>query len=229
MAQASAVAPVSEARVNSFIAQVFLVMSIGLLITALVSTWVSTNLRALWRINSNPWIPFGLFIIQIIIVVAISGAVMRMSPAVAGLLFLFYSALTGLTLSSIFLVYTSEQIATVFWITAGTFLVTSLIGLVLKRDLSSSGSLLMMLLLGWIIAWTISFIFFPSGTFNWMLNFIGIALFVGLTAYSTNMLKQMGRQIDSHPARGGLVVLGALNLYLNFINLFLLLLRVSNR
>lgn len=229
MAQATAVAPASEARVNSFVAQVFLVMSIGLLVTALVSTWVSTNLNLLIRINLNPWIPFGLFIVQIIVVVAISGAVMRMSPAVAGLLFLFYSALTGLTISSIFLIYTNEQIATVFWITAGTFLVTSLIGLGLKRDLSSSGSLLMMLLLGWIIAWTFSIIFFRNATFNWMLNFIGIALFVGLTAYSANMLKQMGRQLDSHPARGGLVILGALNLYLNFINLFLLLLRVSKR
>lgn len=229
MAQATAVAPASEARVNSFVAQVFLVMSIGLLVTALVSTWVSTNLNLLIRINLNPWIPFGLFIVQIIVVVAISGAVMRMSPAVAGLLFLFYSALTGLTISSIFLIYTNEQIATVFWITAGTFLVTSLIGLGLKRDLSSSGSLLMMLLLGWIIAWTFSIIFFRNATFNWMLNFIGIALFVGLTAYSANTLKQMGRQLDSHPARGGLVILGALNLYLNFINLFLLLLRVSKR
>jgi len=229
MAQAAAVGTVSEARVNSFIAQVFLVMSIGLLITALVATTVTTRIEFLIRMATSPWIPFGLFIIQIIVVVAISGAVMRMSAGLALLLFIFYSALTGVTISTIFLVYTQEQIATVFWITAGTFLLTSIIGLVLKRDLSSSGSLLMMLLIGWVIAWTISIIFFPSGTFNWMLNFIGIALFVGLTAYSTNMLKQMGQQLDAHPARGGLIVLGALNLYLNFINLFLLLLRVSSR
>ncbi len=228
MTSTTAVAPASELRINRFLAQVYLVMSLGLLVTALTSTWVSTNLRLLIRINTNPWFAFGLFIVQIIIVVALSAAVMRLSPAMAFLLFLFYSALTGVTISSIFLVYSQEQIASVFWITAGTFFLTSLVGLVLKRDLSGAGNVLLMLLLGWIIAWFFSFLFALSN-FNWLLTFAGIALFVGLTAYDTQKLKQIGQQLGSHPAGNGLVVMGALALYLDFINLFLLLLRASRR
>lgn len=232
MAQASiagTAGTVSETRVNRFIAQVYLVMALGLVVTALVSTWVSTNLNLLLRINTNPWIAFGLFIIQIVIVVALSGAVMRMNPGVAALLFFVYSALTGLTISAIFLIYSDQQIATVFWITAGTFLVTSLVGFVIQIDLGKAGGVLFMLLLGWVLAWMFSLFFFPNSTFNWTLNFLGIALFVGLTAYDTAVLKQMGQQLDSHPARGGLIILGALKLYLDFINLFLLILRASRR
>lgn len=219
---------VSETRVNAFLAQVYLVMSVGLVVTGLVASWVSGNVELLLKIGFRPGYAFGLFILQIIIVVALSAAVMRMAPAVATLLFLLYSGLTGLTISTIFLVYTQEQISQVFWITAGTFFVTSLFGVLFKRDLSSAGNVLFMLLLGWIIAWMFSWLF-PFSTFNWALTYIGIALFVGLTAYDTQKLKQIGQQLDSHPARGGLVVLGALTLYLDFINLFLLLLRASRR
>lgn len=228
MAQTRAMGVVSEERINRFLAQVYLLMAFGLLVTGLVSLWVSTNLRLLWRLNANPWIAFGLFIVQIAIVAALSVAVMRMSPAAAALLFFLYSGLTGLTISSIFLVYTEELIAQVFWITAGTFFVTSLVGLILKRDLSSASSVLFMLLLGWIIVWAFSWLF-PWSNFNWFLNFAGIALFVGLTAWDTQRLKQIGQKLDSHPARGGLAVLGALALYLDFINLFLLILRASSR
>jgi hypothetical protein len=228
MAYATAVTPVSEARVSRFLAQVYLIMSLGLIVTALVSTWVSGNLPLLIRLSTNPWLAFGLFIVQIIVVVALTGAAMRMSAAVAGLLFVLYAALTGLVISSIFLVYSNEQIASVFWITAGTFFVTSLVGLLLKRDMSGAGNALFMLLLGWLIAWMFSW-FFPASNFNWFLNFVGIALFVGLTAWDTQRLKLIGHQIDSHPARGGLAVVGALSLYLDFINLFLLLLRASSR
>ncbi len=219
---------VSESRVNSFLAQVYLLMSIGLVITALTAGWVSTNLRFQYRLFTQPWLGFGLFILQIIIVVGLSAAVMRLSTGVAALLFLFYSALTGVTFSSLFLVYTNEQITSVFWVAAGMFLLMSLVGLVLKRDMSKAGGFLLMLLLGWIIAWFFSFLFNMSN-FNWMLTFIGIALFAGLTAWDTQRLKLMGQQLDSHPARGGLIVMGALSLYLNFINLFLLLLRASSR
>jgi FtsH-binding integral membrane protein len=153
---------------------------------------------------------------------------MRMSAGVAALLFFLYSALTGVTLSSIFVVYSKQDISSVFWIAAGTFFLTSLFGLVLKRDMSSAGNVLFMLLLGWVIAWAFSWLF-PWSNFNWALNYLGIALFVGLTAWDAQRLKQIGQQMDSHPARGGLVVLGALTLYLDFINLFLLLLRASRR
>lgn len=229
MAGAVQSSSVSDTRVARFMAQVYLMMSIGLLVTALVSTWVSTNLELIWRISTNPWIGFGLFILQIMIVVALSAKVMDMSPGAAAFLFLIYAALTGLTISSIFLIYSSQQIASVFWITAGTFFVTSIVGFVIKLDLSKAGGILFMLLCGWSLAWLFSLLFWPSSTFNWSLNFIGIALFVGLTAWDTAALKQMAKQLDSHPARGGLMVLGALKLYLDFINLFLLILRASSR
>jgi FtsH-binding integral membrane protein len=228
MAQARAISTVSEERVNRFVAQVFFLMSLGLVVTALVSVWVSDNLRLLWKLNTNPWIAFGLFFVQIVIVVALSAAVMRLAPGVAALLFFLYSGLTGLTISSIFLVYTAEDISSVFWITAGTFFLTSLFGLLLKRDLSAAGNVLFMLLLGWLVAWTFS-LFFPESNINWLLNFVGIALFVGLTAYDSQKIRQIGEQIQDHPARGGLIVLGALTLYLDFINLFLLILRASSR
>lgn len=221
-------AVVPETRVNTFLAQTYLLMSFGMLITGIVASWTASNLNLLLRLSTSPWIAFGLFIIQIAVVAALSAAALRLSTAVAGLLFILYAALTGLTISSIFLVYTHEQIASVFWISAGTFFITSLFGIIFKRDLSSSGNVLFMLLLGWMIAWMFSWLF-PFSNFNWVLNFIGMALFVGLTAYDTQRLKQIGQQIDTHPARGGLMVIGALTLYLDFINLFLLMLRASRR
>lgn len=217
--------PVSEIRINTFLAQVYLVMALGLAITGFVASWTSNNIALMLR-TMTPGFAFGLFIVQIILVVALSAAVMKMSPAIAFLLFLLYSALTGLTFASLFIVYTTSEIAQVFWITAGVFFLTSLVGIVLKRDLSSTGYVLFMLLLGWTIAWIFSW-FFPG--LNMLLTYVGIALFVGLTAYDTQKLKQIGQQIDTHPARGGIVVLGALNLYLDFINLFLLILRASRR
>lgn len=229
MARAVQTSTVSDTRVARFMAQVYLMMAAGLVITALVSTWVSTNLELLWRISTNPWIGWGLFLVQIFIVVALSAAVMRLNPGVAALLFFIYAALTGFTISTIFLIYSQQQIASVFWITAGTFLVTSIVGFVIKIDLAKSGGILFMLLCGWSLAWVFSLIFWPDSNFNWTLNFLGIALFVGLTAWDTAALKAMAQQLDDHPARGGLMVLGALKLYLDFINLFLLILRASNR
>ena len=226
MSQAQVAArPVSEVRINTFLAQVYLLMALGLAITGFVASWTSQNIALMMR-TTMPGFAFGLFIFQIIIVVALSAAIMKMSPVVAFLLFLLYSALTGLTFASLFVVYTDTQIAQVFWVTAGVFFVTSIIGLILKKDLSSWGYVLFMLLLGWIIAWIFGW-FFPG--INMLLTYVGIALFVGLTAYDTQRLKEIGKQVDDHPARGGLVVIGALSLYLDFINLFLLLLRASNR
>jgi len=229
MAQAVQANTVSDSRVRSFIAQTYLLMSVGLLVTAIVSTWVSTNLQLLWKINSNLWIVFGLFILQIGIVIALSAKIMDLNAGAAALMFFLYAALTGLTISAIFLVYSSEQIASVFWITAGTFFISSLVGFIFKIDLAKTGGILFMLLAGWTLAWIFSLIFSPASSFNWTLNFIGIALFVGLTAWDAAAIKQMGQQLDTHPARGGLMVLGALKLYLDFINLFLLILRASSR
>ena len=146
----------------------------------------------------------------------------------AGLFFILYAALTGLTISSIFLVYTEEQISSMFWITAATFFFISIFTFIFKLKLGSFGAVMFMLLLGWTIAWAASWLF-PLSTFNWALTYIGIALFVGLTAYDTQRLREIGKQVATHPARGGLVVIAALTLYLDFINLFLLILKTSRR
>ena len=225
MAQAQAVTPVTNTRINAFLGQVYLVMALGLAVTGFVASWTSNNITLLLR-TMTPGFAFGLFIVQIILVVALSSAVMRLSPIVAFIMFLAYSALTGLTFASLFIVYSESQISQVFWITAGVFFLTSLLGIVLKKDLSSTGYILFMLLLGWMIAWIFSW-FIPG--LNMLLTYVGIALFVGLTAYDTQRLKEIGNQMDTHPARGGVVVIGALTLYLDFINLFLLLLRASRR
>ena len=151
-----------------------------------------------------------------------------MSAGVAFILFVLYAGLTGVTLSTLFLYYGQADISSVFWMTAGTFFLASVVGLLTKRDLSSAGMVLVMLLLGWSFMWFMSW-FFPYTNFNWAMNFVGIALFVGLAAWDSNRIKQIGMQVESHPAKGGLVVVGALALYLDFINLFLLLLRASRR
>ena len=228
MAQAVAVRPASQARVNSFIAQVYLLMTLGLLVTGFVTQWVYSNKDFLLRIASSPWLAFGIFIIQIMIVVALSAAVMRLSPVVAFLLFVLYSGLTGLMLSTIFIYYGKALVSSVFWFSAATFFLAGLVGLITKRDLSSHGMVLFMLLAGWSVAWILSW-FFPDSSFSWAMNYIGIALFVGLAAWDANALKQVGAQVGSHPARGGLVVIGALKLYLDFIYLFLLMLRAASR
>jgi FtsH-binding integral membrane protein len=228
MAQATAAAPVSETRVNTFMAQVYLLMSVGLAVTGLVAYWASNDQQFLVNLYTKPWFAFGLFILQIVLVVVLSARVMTMSPGAAALLFLFYASVTGLALTSIFLIYSDEQIYSVFLLTSGVFLVTSLVGIVLKRDMSSAGNYIFMILLGWMLMWFLSWLFNFS-TFNWALNFIGIAIFVALTAWDAQQLKKIGQQIGSHPARGGLVVIGALKLYLDYINLFLLMLRASNR
>jgi FtsH-binding integral membrane protein len=219
---------VSEARVNRFLAQVYGIMFLGLLVTALVSTWLSRDLMRLINIASSPWLVFGLFLVQIMLVVALSRSVGTMKAGAAFVIFLAYAALTGVTLSTIFLYYANDLIYQVFWITAATFLITSVVALVLKLDLSKAGPILFMLLLGWIIAWTFT-IFFPNGAVSNTLNFVGIALFVGLTAWDTQRLKKLGEELDTHPARNGIAVVGALMLYLDFINLFLLILRASRR
>ena len=190
--------PISDLRINRFLAQTYLLMSLGLLVTGFVASLTANNLNLVLRINLNPWIAFGLFMLQIMVVVSIGGMATRLSALASFLLFIFYSALTGLTLSSIFLIYTQEQIAIVFWLTAGTFFVTSLFGLLTKRDLSQSGSVLMMLLIGWTFTWFLSWLF-PFSSFNWLVSYIGIAIFVGLTAHDAQRLKQLDLQLDDHP------------------------------
>jgi FtsH-binding integral membrane protein len=229
MAQAKAIHATSTVRFNRFLALVYLVMAAGMTITALVSTAVSTNVELMKRILFYPWFTFGLFLLQIVVVVMLGAAVTRMSPGVAFLLFLLYSALTGLAISSIFIYYSQTTIAYTFWVTAGMFLFSSVVGLFIKGDMSNVGRFLMLALLGWMFGW-IFVLFFPlSPGLNQVMNFTGILLFAGLTVWDTNRLKVLSSQLEGKQGMGGLVVIGALALYLDFINLFLLLLRSSRR
>ena len=229
MAKTATMQAKSEVRINRFLALVYMIMALGMIVTALVASQVSSNKELVTRIMIDPWFAFGLFIIQLVIVAALSAAVMRMSPAVAFLLFLFYSGLTGLTISGIFIFYTQSVIAHTFWIAAGMFFLTSIVGLVIKRDLSGIGLFLLMALMGWIFSGFFIWIFPFSQGLNQAYNFSGILLFSALTAWDTQRLKELAKQMEGRQGMGGLVVLGALSLYLDFINLFLLLLRTSRR
>jgi len=229
MAQARSIPATSAVRFNRFLALVYLVMAIGLVVTALVSTSVSQNAALMRKILYDPWFAFGLFMLQIILVVWLSSAVMRMSPAVAFILFLLYSALTGLALSSIFIYYSQSTISYAFWMAAGMFLFSGVVGLFIKRDMSGVGMFLLLALMGWLFGWFIVLFFPHSQGLNQLMNYTGIILFAGLTVWDTNRLKQLSTQLEGKKGMGGIVVIGALALYLDFINLFLLLLRTSRR
>ncbi len=230
MAQAATMQTTAQVRFNRFLALVYLVMAVGLGITALTSTWVSTNEALMKRILFDPWFAWGLFILQMIVVFVLSAAVLRMSPIAALVLFLFYSALTGVAISAIFIFYSQETIYRTFWVAAGMFLLSSILGLVIKRDLSGAARFLIMVFLGWFFAYFFAMIFFPGATgVNQTLTIGGILLFAGLTVWDTQRLKQLSTQLEGRKSMGGLIIIGALSLYLDFINLFLLLLRASRR
>lgn len=219
----------AEVRFNRFLAGVYLVMAIGMTITALVASWTASNPALIQRILFDPWFTFGLFIVQIILVVVLSAAVTRLSPVVALLIFVLYSALTGVTISSIFIYYSRSTISYAFWMAAGMFLFSSVIGFFIRRDLSGSGRFLLLVLMGWTFGLFLSLFFPDAEGFNGLLNIIGIILFAGLTVYDTQQLKKLSTELEGKQGLGGMMVMGALLLYLDFINLFLLLLRTSRR
>jgi len=160
-------------------------------------------------------------------VFVISGMVNRLNGTVATALFMLYSALTGLTLSSIFIAYTYSSIASTFVVTAGMFGAMSLYGYTTKRDLSGFGSMLFMALIGIVLASLVN-IWLKSTALMWAITYIGVVVFVGLTAYDTQKLKAMGEQLNSDDKDSfrKYAIVGALTLYLDFINLFLMLLRI---
>lgn len=203
------------ARDNS-IGAVYGWMAAGLCLTALVSMAVVSNQPLAAMVFGSRMVFFGLVIAEFALVFAISGFAIRMGTMTAAPLFLLYSALNGVTLSGIFLIYTGQSIATAFLSTAGTFAVMSVYGLTTKRDLTSIGSFCFMGLVGIVIASLVN-IFLHSNMIQFMVSGIGIIVFIGLTAYDTQKLKG---------ARGGVAVAGALALYLDFVNLFLMMLRL---
>jgi uncharacterized protein len=219
-----------EGDVNVVISQVYLLMTIGLMITAVVAALFAGSPQ--WMLSlfgGSPVLLIGLFIGQIALVIVLTAAINKLSPAVATALFVLYSALNGVTLSAIFWVYTDASIVTTFMITAGMFGVMSFIGLVTKRDLTKLGGLLVMALIGFLIASVVN-LFLKSTGLYWVLTFGGIVIFVGLVAWDTQRIKQLAAQgLAGGRSQASIAVMGALRLYLDFINLFLLLLRLFGK
>ena len=213
--------------IQAYMAQVYGWMTCGLLLTAVVAWYAANTPAVLNFIFSSQITFFGLIIVQLGLVFVISGMVNRLSGSMATSLFMLYSALTGLTISSIFIMYTSSSIASTFLIAAGMFGAMSFYGYTTKRDLSGMGSMLFMGLFGIVLASIVN-IWLKSTALMWAVTYIGVLVFVGLTAYDTQKLKNMGSQLDANDKDNfrKYSIVGALTLYLDFINLFLMLLRI---
>jgi len=208
---------------NALIRQVYAWMGGGLFITALMALVTLSTPSLVNAIAGNRILFYGLMIGELVLVFTLSGAIDRLSAPVATLLFVAYSALNGVTLSILALIYTANSIASTFVITAGMFGTMSIYGYMTRRDLTSWGSFLFMGLIGVVIASLVN-IFVGSSAVSWVISGIGVILFTGLTAYDTWKIKEMAALGASgrKPA-----ILGALTLYLDFINLFLMLLRFT--
>ncbi len=211
-----------QAAEQGFVTRVFNWMFMGLLATAVVSYIVASNEMILRTVFSSPWVMIVLCIGLFGLVINISANIMKMSPQAAALNFFIYSALNGVLLSSIFIVYTSASIFSTFCVAAATFGVMALYGSTTKKDLTGMGSLCFMALIGLIIAQVVNMFLHNEG-FASILNYAGVLIFVGLTAYDVQKIKQIGQSSNYHP---NLAISGALALYLDFINLFLSLLRI---
>jgi uncharacterized protein len=204
---------------NGVMRGVYAWMGGGLALTAFVSLVTVSSPALLQAILGNRILFYALIFGELGLVVAISGAINKISASTASLLFLGYAALNGLTMSTIFVAYTSSSIASTFVISAGMFGAMSLYGFVTKSDLTSWGSFLFMGLVGIVIASVVN-IFLNSSAIYWVVSFCGIIVFTGLTAYDTQKIKNAGNS----GTKGA--ILGALTLYLDFINMFLIMLRV---
>ena len=206
--------------------KVFVWMTLALAITGLTAYGVATSPTILSLIFSSKVTFFGLIIAEFALVFAISGAINRLSLSTATMLFILYSVINGATLSSIFFAFSVATIGKVFFITAGTFGAMALVGYTTKTDLTSMGKLLFMALLGIIIASVVN-MFVASSGLDLILSYVGVLVFVGLTAYDTQKIKQMCQAApDASESSQKLALIGALSLYLDFINLFLYLLRI---
>lgn len=218
-------------RVAAAMKGVYLRMALGLLVTGLVAYLLSYvpagSAQPISPYNmyvlTHGWVMWAVIIAEFALVFGINGAINKLSSPVAALLFFLFAVVNGLMLTPIFVIYTHTSIAKTFFITAGTFGAMSIYGYTTKADLSKFGKILTMALIGLIIAMLVN-IFTKSSTLDWIISIVGVLLFVGLTAWDTQNVKRMAEVIPSSQI-GKLATLGALTLYLDFINLFLFLLR----
>ena len=206
--------------------KVYIWMALALTITGVTALGVANSPGIMTAIMTNQPLFWGLLIGELALVWGVTAAINRISLTTATLLFVLYSVLNGVTMSFIFLAYTYESVASVFFITAGTFAVMALYGYFTKSDLSSWGKILFMALIGLIIA-TIVNLFIGSSMLSMILSYAGVLIFVGLTAYDTQKIKQMLQDAEvADESAQKVALMGALSLYLDFINLFLYLLRI---
>lgn len=208
----------------ALMSKVYLWMTLALVVTGMTAYYVASSPAILYAIVSNQIAFWGLFIGELVLVFVLSSRIMSLSFVTASLMFVIYSIMNGVFFSFILLAYTEQSIATTFLITAGTFGAMSLFGFVTKRDLSAMGRILFMLLIGLIIA-TVVNIFMKAEGLALILNYAGVVIFVGLTAYDTQSIKQMLQEHGDKEGAEKIALLGSLSLYLDFINLFLYLLR----
>ena len=217
-----------EMALSALMSKVYLWMTMALAITGLTAFYVSQNLNIVAAVFSSKLTIWGLVIAELAIVWGLSSRIMRMSFATAGILFGIYSILNGVLLSSIFLLYHMDVITQAFIATAGTFGAMTLVGTFVKRDLSTIGRFLFMALIGLIVATVIN-IFWTSNTLYWAITYLGVLIFCGLTAYDTQKIRAImlaNSSPENYEVGMKLALLGSLTLYLDFINLFLYLLRI---
>jgi hypothetical protein len=215
--------------VPALIRKVYTWMAMALAITGITAYGVSISPNLVNLIFSSKMVFFGIIIAELALVLILSARLHKLSLSTATLMFILYSVLNGVTLSSIFLIYTTSSIATTFFISAGTFGAMSLYGAVTKTDLSSIGKILYMALIGLIIA-TVVNMFMHSSGFDIIISYAGVLIFVGLTAWDTQKIKLMLAEADyMDEGAQKLALIGALTLYLDFINLFIYLLRILGK
>ena len=215
---------------SNVLRRVYVWMALGLLVTAGVAAFVSVSPLS-QVLAGQPLIFFALLIVELGLVVGLSWGINRISPATATLLFFAYAVLNGLTFSVLFLVYTLGSVATTFLATGALFGAMSIIGYTTKMDLSKVGSFLFMGLIGLIIAMLVN-MFWANTALSWIVTFAGILLFLGLTIYDTQRIKRMtaaALQQGDENVQARMGILGALALYLDFINLFLFILRLGGQ
>lgn len=206
--------------------KVYVWMTMALAITGICAYGVATSPNIMQMIYGNSMTIWVLFIVELGLVFYTTARIQKLSLTTATTLFIIYSALNGVTLSGIFIVYSMTSIAKVFFITAGTFAAMALYGYFTKTDLSKIGNILFMALIGLIIA-TVVNLFLKSAMFDLILCYIGVGIFVGLTAWDSQKIKHMlAMQLDMSESAQKIALMGALSLYLDFINLFLYLLRI---
>ena len=209
-----------------YMTKVYNWMALALFVTGIVAYITATTPQMINYIIGSKLLFYGLILGELGLVIYLTAAIRKMSMTTAIAAFLIYSALNGLTMSVIFLVYTTSSISTTFFVTAGTFAAMSFYGYTTKKDLTSIGNMAFMALIGIIIASIVNF-FLKSEMMYWIITYLGVAIFVGLTAYDTQKLKEIGsRGFSDQENMEKMSVLGALTLYLDFINLFLFLLRI---